>query len=97
MNILEEVIYPAIDEINSDKENDIRLQKAKTAELIGPNTVLDSIGLVNFIMIVEEKIQEKTGRSITLASDKAMSRKSSPFRTLASLEEYIGESLEVAK
>lgn len=59
------------------------------SQLYGKAGVLDSLGLVRLIAELEEEIYEKTNKSITLADEKAMSQKSSPFRSVTSLSEYI--------
>jgi acyl carrier protein len=50
---------------------------------------LDSLGLVTLILNIEDKLSEKFGLNITLADDRAMSQKNSPFRSTESLTEYI--------
>lgn len=57
--------------------------------LFGPEGILDSLGLVALIVDVEEAIAERTGVAITLGDDRAVSQRSSPFRTVGSLAEYI--------
>lgn len=83
--ILHEIIYPAVDELGED------LPKREDTVLFGDGATLDSIGLVSFIVIVERLIDEKYGQRVTLANEKAFSRSQSPFRTVASLVEYIKE------
>ncbi len=62
-------------------------------KLMGSNAIFDSIGLVSFIVGVEERIEDKTGKAIRLVSEKAMSRSASPFLTLDTLSKYIDELL----
>jgi acyl carrier protein len=57
--------------------------------LFGPEGILDSLGLVALIVDVEEAIVERSGVAITLGDDRAVSQRSSPFRTVGSLAEYI--------
>jgi acyl carrier protein len=59
------------------------------SQLYGKNGLLDSLGLVRVIAELEEEIYNTTERSITLADEKAMSQKSSPFRSVAALSDYI--------
>lgn len=95
MNVLTDIIYPSIDEMNDSLgEDETRIAKAEDATIFGSGAALDSIGLVNFIVIVEERIDEQTGQSLVLANEKAMSQKSSPFRTVQSLAAYIETLLE---
>lgn len=51
------------------------------------------MGLVSLIVTVERLIEEKYDKTVTLASEKAFSRSSSPFRTVQTLSEYISELL----
>jgi acyl carrier protein len=57
--------------------------------LYGKNGILDSLGLVQLIADIEEDIYNITGKQITIADEKAMSLKISPFRSVASLTDYI--------
>lgn len=92
MDVLNEILYPAVDEAKKTIDSAKTLERSPDAKLFGAGG-LDSLGLVRFIVLVEERIQDRTNREITLVSDKAMSRSSSPFRTLSTLADYINESL----
>jgi acyl carrier protein len=56
--------------------------------LFGKDGILDSTGLVSLVVALEQGIQDEYGISISLADDRALSRKSSPYRTIGSLAEY---------
>ena len=43
---------------------------------------------------LEQTINEKYNKEITVANEKAMSRKNSPFKTVESLAKYIEELLK---
>jgi acyl carrier protein len=59
---------------------------------------LDSVGLVSLIVELEQQIADRDEASITIADDRAMSQKRSPFRTIGSLADYVqGLMMEVAK
>ena len=57
--------------------------------LFGGNSKLDSLGLINLIIAVEQNIEDEFNISITLADEKAMSQDESPFESVASLSNYI--------
>lgn len=57
--------------------------------LIGQQSILDSLGMVTLIVDLEQKIEEEYDLALTLADDRAMSQKHSPFRTVQSLTDYI--------
>lgn len=91
MDVLADILYPAVEEAKTLEGLD-KLQASPDAPLFGDGG-LDSMGLVRFIVMVEERIEDTTEVGLTLASDKAMSRRTSPFSTLGTLAEYIGECL----
>jgi len=88
------VIMNSIEEINRQLENEDQLEKSPNTILFGNGGVLDSLGLVNFIVIVEQNIENEFDATITLADERAMSQKHSPFMTIESLEDYIEILLE---
>ena len=93
---LEDILYPAVDAVRDTVERGEKLEKRRDAPLYGDGAPLNSLGLVNFVIEVEERIQDTTGKTVRLVSPAAMSRKNSPFRTLGALAEYIDELLRDA-
>lgn len=89
MNSLEQIVYPAVDVVNGALPPSEGLKKEPGSVLFGLEGGLDSINLVNFIVIVEERFQKVTGRSLSLMSPEVMVMEESPFRTLGSLAAYI--------
>ncbi len=65
----------------------------KHTPVYGSNGYLDSLGLVNLVVALEEKVKETFNVSISLATEKAMSRTRSPFRDVKSLSLYLDELL----
>ena len=57
--------------------------------LIGREGILDSLGLVNLIVDVEEEVYARYQLTISLVDDRAMSQKHSPFATVGRLADYI--------
>lgn len=57
--------------------------------IVGPGAALDSVEVVALIVNIEQTLELDHGVSVTLASDKAMSQRSSPFRTVAVLADHI--------
>ena len=92
MALIEEItqaIYNAIDEISAQAYDNMQLEKSLKTILFGKAEGLSSLGLVNLIVATEEQIQEMFGISLTLADEKAMSQKKSPFSTIEALANYI--------
>jgi len=87
-NMILNIIFDAVDEINQDLEADERLEKTEEAVLYGKESRIDSLSLVNLIVAVEERLQDKFEVSVMLADERAMSQERSPFKTLGSLKRY---------
>ena len=82
------VVLEAVAEFNEQLDEDRKLDVTPETRLLGKSSNLDSFGLVNLIIVVEEKLNDKFDRSITLADERAMSQEHSPFRSVQSLSEY---------
>ena len=82
-------IYRAIDWINEELPAEQKLVKAPETRLVGPESVLDSMRLVTLIVTTEREIQAAFGVALTLADERALSMKASPFRSVKSLANYI--------
>ena len=87
-------IYDAIDEINSQRPKGEKLKKVQETSLFGDASGLDSLGLVNLIVAVEDRINEKFELNIVLADENAMAAEHSPFQTVATLAAFIQARLK---
>lgn len=57
--------------------------------IVGPGAVIDSIGVVSLIVDIEQRLEMDHEVSVTLANDRAMSQRNSPFRTASVLADHI--------
>jgi acyl carrier protein len=62
--------------------------------LYGRESALDSLDLVSLIVDVESALSVSYNVEVTLASERAMSQKRSPFRSVETLANYIIEVME---
>ena len=83
-------IYRAVDWINGELPPDRQLVKAPETRLLGSQSVLDSMHLVSLIITIEREVEDAFGVALTLADERALSMKESPFRSIQSLADYIG-------
>lgn len=90
-------IISSIKEFNESIKEKIQISNGRDTTLFGKDGVLDSLALVNLIVQIEENIAEEFNKPITLTSEKAMSRKLSPFLTVGTLTDYIEEILSETK
>jgi acyl carrier protein len=90
-------VYAAVDEANDNREDLPPLAKSRDTLIHDANSGLDSLGLVNFVVAVEEEVERSLGVTIALSDDRALSTEPSPLRSVGSLTEYIELLLEEEK
>jgi len=90
-------IYRAVDWINGELPADRQLTKTPETRLLGPQSVVDSLALVNLLIAVEREVEDMFGISLTLANERALSMNESPFRTIQSLADYVGVLISEAQ
>ncbi|BAI79865.1 conserved hypothetical protein [Deferribacter desulfuricans SSM1] len=86
---IQDIIIHSLKELNEELEKVELENPTIETRLYGVDGVLDSLALVTLITDLEEKISEEFGKNITLADERAMSQRRSPFRDVKSLVEYI--------
>ena len=84
-----DLIARIANEFNEQLEFKIAVEQGRDAPLYGRDGVLDSLRLVSFVVAVEQAIEDELGLTLTLADEKAMSQKHSPFRTVGALTDYV--------
>jgi acyl carrier protein len=82
-------IYEALDELNNERPTENALEKSPDTRLIGRESGLDSLEFVRFIVAVEEQLVRRFGVPITLADERALSQRHSPFRSVRTLTQYV--------
>tara|TARA_B100000315_G_C14485837_1_gene545158 strand:- start:129 stop:437 length:309 start_codon:yes stop_codon:yes gene_type:complete len=91
---IKKVIINSIEEINQQLQKENQLEKSTNTVLFGKDGKLDSLGLVNLLVIIEQNIEDELQVIITLADERAISQRNSPFRTVETLANYIEILLE---
>lgn len=84
-----ELICECLKELNAGIQAPELENPTPDTRLIGEKSALDSLGLVNLIADLEDKIATKYGKTLILADEKAMSLRISPFRRVDLLADYI--------
>ncbi len=90
---IEAIIIKTLEELNEELQDESLNNPTNQTKLFGSNSPLDSMALVSFITDLEEKISEEFNEDIILADEKAMSQKTSPFRSVETLTLYIEKLL----
>jgi len=91
---VEAVIYRAIAALNAEREAGDQIPAAEATVLFGVGSRLDSLALVSLISDVETTLTTEDGLDVSLADDRALARKESPYRSVATLRDYV---LELAR
>ena len=74
----------------SGEDGSPRLPEAGSeTRLIGDGSALTSMQLVSLLVEIEQRIEETLGVSVTIADERALSMKRSPFRSVGTLVEYL--------
>ena len=89
-----ESILDTVEEFNKQVSAEQQLERSESTVLFGRKSKLDSLGLVNFIVAAEQQIFETFEVSVSLADERALSQKNSPFKTVSSLAKYAYELLK---
>lgn len=88
-----EAVYAAIRESNGLMQPDQRLVCTPETVLLGEEGTLDSLGLINLLVLIEEEVGTRLGRTVTLLDERHMSP-GGPFTTVGSLIRYIEAAVE---
>ncbi|WP_255947782.1 hypothetical protein [Streptomyces odontomachi] len=91
-----QLIASAIEEINEMREEDIPTDDILDLRLYGSGGVFESMYLVAFLSQVEEGLEDEFGVDVSLASEKAVSLRVSPFSSVRRLIAFIEEELQLA-
>ena len=83
-----EMVRKALRELHEQQGVQVSGNIDVDTRLFGREGILDSLGLVSLVVAVEQAIEDQLGVTISLADERAMSQKNSPYRTIGSLAEY---------
>lgn len=88
-----DVVSRTIKEINGDLGYDHLKSPTLETELYGGDSGLDSLSLVMLVSAIETAISEEFGKDVVLASEKAMSMRHSPYRSVGSFVDFVEAEL----
>jgi hypothetical protein len=85
---IREVVLQAMRATNGARDAASQLVVSANAPIFGPDSSLDSLGLVALLLDVEEGLQA-IGCNVVLSDERAVSQKRSPFRNVETLVAYV--------
>ena len=92
-----DIIINSVHEINQNLDDKLPVEQGVLCPLYGDAMALDSISLVSLIVTIEQRLEDQFRIPLILASEKAMSRRNSPFLTIGSLTNYVLECIKEEK
>lgn len=93
---IQSVIHEVLTEFEEENSIGFDFDQGEKMRLFGGDGPLDSMGLVSLIVDVEEAVQDRFGLSIALATEKAMSRRTSPFARFDMFIDFVEEVIKEA-
>jgi acyl carrier protein len=91
-----QIVYEAIKETNALLPRERRLELAPDTVLFAKSGKLDSLGLVNLVVAVEERVERRLHRVISLADlvATATGDEATPFYSVRTLSEHLLQQLK---
>lgn len=91
---IRQVIIQSVIELNATLTEPLPVEKGDECFIYRSDSHLDSISLVMLIADLESKLEDDFDISLTLANEKSMSAKNSPFSSIGRLTDYITGLIE---
>jgi len=85
-------IFSAIEEVNEMLSEEERLKSSETTLLSGDAGELDSLGLINFMVALESRVNEEFELSLSLIEE--LENPEQPLKSVGSLADFIVSKLE---
>ncbi len=86
---ISQLVFSALADLSATLRDDEDVARLSIdSPLFGENGVLDSLGLVNLVVLTERRIEDTYGTAISLADEDALSADDNPFRTVRSYAEF---------
>lgn len=83
------VILASAAKVMADVPEGERASLDETSDLYGGKSPFDSMNLVSLIVDLEETLNSRFGKAITLADERAMSQTENPFSKVSTLTQYV--------
>lgn len=84
-----EIISEAILELNEELEYEELENVTPETAIFGGDSGIDSLSLVSLVVEVEGQVNDEFDANVTLADEKAMSSRNSPYRNVTAFAEFI--------
>ncbi|MBA7642534.1 hypothetical protein ES703_50229 [subsurface metagenome] len=86
-------LLAAVDDLNRQLPKESQIERSTGTVLSGEGGQLDSLGIINFIIAVEQKVEDEFHTVIMLTDDMLLSAADGPLRTIDTLADFLVERL----
>ena len=86
---IQTIILQSLKKYSEQSSIKLKINDIADTPIFGEDSALDSLGLVTLLVEVEQSIEDEFSQEITIADEKAMSLRNSPFRNVETLSNYI--------
>jgi len=83
------IIKAALEELNEELEYEELNEVSSDTPIFGGDSGIDSLSLVRLVVEVEAEVSEAFDAEVTLADEKAMSSRNSPYRNVATFTDFV--------
>ena len=84
-----DVVFEALDTLNEHRAPTERLPKALDTPLAGDGGSLDSLAFVSLIVGLEQRLEEKLGKTVNFFQDEHLDPTAGPFRSVQTLIDHL--------
>ena len=90
-----DIVITAIAELNAESDGPA-IADSDTTPLLGDGGAIDSLALVNLVILIERIADEKAGTTIVVADESVFDPEVNPFGTVGSLTAHVQRLLDAA-
>lgn len=85
------LVFESIKEVNKDLEIDAFNEPTLDTPFFD---LVDSLGVLNFILDMEQRLEKEFGKYIQIANEEIMDATKTPFKTIKDIIKFIEERVE---
>lgn len=89
-----EIINTAVSDLNEELQYETLNTINRDTPIFNGEYAIDSLSLVRLVSMLESGIADEFGQKVTLADEKVMSQRHSPFKTAGTIADFITEKLD---
>lgn len=89
---IESAVFEAVEQVNKLLPPKLRLGRTLDEPIVSENSKLDSLGLINFLVSLEQQLEKHTGEKIILTKESDYDENS--FGTIGKLVDHIAGQMD---